>query len=101
MQMIYCTCNVNVLGELIDLVEKCNVHDYQVIDRVIAKNRKGAPRYNTPVWPGYNAILLIQVNEEEKVKEILRTVRGKNAESINDEELITVCTWKIDDYFFD
>ncbi|MDP4281507.1 MAG: hypothetical protein Q8867_05085 [Bacteroidota bacterium] len=101
MQMIYCTCNVNVLTELIDLVEKCNVHDYQVIDRVIAKNRKGAPRFNTSVWPGFNATLLMQVKEEDKVKSILEQVKEKNAGSMNEDELITVCTWHLDDYIFE
>lgn len=101
MKMIYCTCNVSILEELKELLEKCGVSDFQSIEQVTAKNRKGEPRLNTPVWPGFNAILLAQVREEEKVTRIIQAVRDYNKHTINDDELIMICTWKLEEYIFD
>lgn len=50
--MIYCTCNVSVLEQLTELLEKCSIHDFQIIDKVTAKNKKGEPRFNSPVLHG-------------------------------------------------
>ena len=99
--MIYCTCNVSVQEQLTEMLEKCSIHDFQVIDKVTAKNNKGGPRFNNPVWPGYNSSVLMQVSEEDKVKNVMLSNREHNKSVINDEELITVCTWKLEDYFYD
>ncbi len=101
MKMIYCTCNVSVVELLTELLEKCHIRDYQVIEQVTAKNKKGEPRYNTPVWPGFNSSVLMQVSEEEKVKNVLLAIKEYNRQVMNDDELIAVCTWKLEDYFFD
>jgi len=81
-------------------MEEAQVRDFQVIDQVVAKNKIGDPRFNTPVWPGYNSVILAQVREEEKVKELLFKLKEFNRTAYNESELLTVCTWTLDDYFF-
>ena len=99
--MIYCTCNVSILEQLTDLLEKRYIRDFQVFDMVTAKNKKGDPRFNNPVWPGYNSSVLMQVSEEDKIKNVIQSIREHNKSAINDDELITVCTWKLEDYIYD
>ncbi|WP_373835130.1 PG0541 family transporter-associated protein [Bacteroides heparinolyticus] len=101
MKMIYCTCNVSKLDILLKALEELDVSDYQVVEQVIAKNRKGAPRFNTAIWPGYNSVITLQVREEEKVRSLAEKIKKMNAESYNEDELITFCSWTLDDYFFD
>lgn len=99
--MIYCTCDVSILAELTELLEKAGIRNYQVLERVIAKNREGNPRLNTPVWPGYNSSVLMQLSEEEPLKRLMQAVKEYNAAVENKDELITVCAWTITDYIYD
>ena len=98
--MIYCTCNISVLEALLTTIEAIDVKDYQVVDHVIAKNIKGVPRFDTPVWPGYNASVFLQFHDEEKVKRVIQELRTFNKKALNETELITCCSWNIDDYFY-
>ena len=91
MKMIYCTCNVSVIEGLQELLDKCHVQDYQIIDQVIARNEKGEPRFNTPIWPGYNSIALMQVRKDEKVLKAIMANLQNTRSIITDAELITVC----------
>ena len=100
MKMIYCTCNTSVLDALLTKLEAINVKDYQVVDHVIAKSVKGDPRLDTAVWPGYNASVFLQFHEDEKAKEVIRKLRDFNKNAHNESELITCCSWTIDDYFY-
>lgn len=98
---IYCTCNISVLEELKEIAGLLEVHDFQIIDQVIAQSRKGEPRLNTPIWPGYNAVMMLQIQEVEKVKQFISLVKGHNQNSLNEDELITIFTWNIENYIFD
>ncbi len=101
MKMVYCTCNVSVLDKLLELVEENNIREYQVIDRVTAKTKRGQPRFNDPVWPGYNAAVIMQVAEDEKVKQLIENIKSFNHDAFNENELVTVCAWNLEHYFFD
>lgn len=101
MRIIYITCDVTVLEPLLKILDDHQVRSYQVIEQVTARNIKGAPRFNTPVWPGYNSALFIQIREEEKVTALLQRLRDFNKGMINEDELITVCSWTMDEYFFE
>lgn len=101
MKIIYITCDVTVLEPLLKILDDQQVGSYQVIEQVTARNIKGAPRFNTPVWPGYNSAIFIQVREEEKVGHMIQCLKDFNKEMINEDELITVCCWTMDEYFFD
>ena len=101
MKMIYITCNVSFREPLLKMLEKNDVKDYQVIEQLTAKSIKGDPRFNTPVWPGYNSAIFIQFNSDDRAKEIIKELKEFNQNAFNDNELITVCSWTLDDYFFD
>lgn len=101
MKMIYCTCNVAVLEPLLKMLDENNVRDFQVVEQVTAKNKKGDHRFNNPVWPGYNSTVFIQITEDEKAKLVMQKIREFNRNAFNDNELVTACMWTIEDYFFD
>lgn len=101
MKMIYVTCNVSVREPLLKVLEKHNIKDYQVIEQVTAKSIKGDPRFNTAVWPGYNSAIFMQFSDDNRAKEIMQVLKDFNKNAFNDNELITACSWTIDDYFYD
>lgn len=101
MKMIYCTCNVSVLEEVIKILEDSNVRDYQVIEQVTVKNKKGDHRFNNPVWPGYNSAVLMQISEQSKVDQLIGKLKAYNQQVFNDNELVTVCGWSMENYFYD
>lgn len=101
MKMVYCTCNVSILEELVQTLEKSNVRDYQIYDEVRALNKKGDPRLNNAVWPGHNASVIMQISEEEKVKNLAVAIRQLNKKALNNNELITFACWTLEEYFFE
>lgn len=101
MKMIYVTCNVSVREPLLKMLELNDIKDYQVIEQVIAKSVKGDPRFDTAVWPGYNSAVLMQFSNDEQAKEIMKRIREFNEKAFNENELVTACSWTIDDYFYE
>jgi len=101
MKMVYITCNVSVQEPLIKLLENNNIKDYQVVEQVIAKNIKGDPRLNTSVWPGHNTSIFMQFSDDNRAKEIMQLVRDFNQKAFNENELVTACSWSLDDYFYE
>ena len=101
MNIIYCTCNVSIQEQLLEIIEECNIREYQVIDQVKAKTKKANPRFNDPVWPGYNSAIFMQVKEQEKLELLAEKVKKFNANVFNNVELITFCAWPMTYYFFD
>ena len=101
MKMVYITCNVSVREPLISMLEENGVEDYQIIEQVPAKNVRGTPRLNTAVWPGHNSSIFLQFSDDERARQILRLVRDFNKEAYNENELVTACSWTLDDYFYE
>lgn len=101
MKMIYVTCNVSIREPLLKMLELNDIKDYQVIEQVIAKSVKGDPRFDTAVWPGYNSAVLMQFSNDEQAKEIMKRIREFNEKAFNENELVTACSWTIDDYFYE
>ncbi len=97
MKMIYCTCNVSVLNELIEIFEECKINNYQITKEVIGKSVLGDPRMNTAVWPGHNSTLISQVQDDD-AKKLVEKIKKFNDEAYNENENIALSTWKIDDY---
>lgn len=100
-KMVYCTCNVSKLEELMKVLDDEPVESYQVFDEVRAKSVKGDPRLNNAVWPGHNASVMMQISDNDKVRNIARAVREINNSAINDNELITFASWTLEEYFFE
>jgi len=101
MKFVYCTCSVSVSERIVAILEENGVNDYQMADNVIARSVVGNARFNTPVWPGYNVVITMQFSNDERAGEILDILRQFNSTTaFNDDEMLTVCSWKMDDYFF-
>ena len=98
MKIAYCTCDVSILAELTDLLEKLDLCDYQILEKALSKTRAGHPRLNTPVWPGHNAAVLIQMSEERKMQELMEAVNGYNARTEHADERIALCGWQVTDF---
>jgi hypothetical protein len=91
-----------MMDQVIAIIDEHEITGYQVTDKVIARSPKGAPRYDTPVWPGYNVIITIQTNDDEKASELIKKLKTFNKEAAGtDDELLTVCAWGMDSYFID
>ncbi|HPX05258.1 MAG: hypothetical protein JW783_01835 [Bacteroidales bacterium] len=101
MKIIYCTCNVSVIESLLQTLDSCNVRDYQIVEQVTVKNKKGDHRFNNPVWPGFNSAVIMQISDDDKAKSVMAAVKDMNRTAFNDNELVTACMWTMDDYFFD
>ncbi len=101
MKMIYVTCNVSVREPLLKMLEENDIKDYQVIEQVTAKSVKGEPRFNTAVWPGYNSSIFMQFSDDNRAKEVMQLIKDFNKSLFNDNELITACSWTLNDYFYD
>ena len=100
MKMVYITCNISVKAQVTDLLEAQNIRDYQIIDEVTVKNKIGPPRFNNSVWPGYNAALLMQISEPEKIERLMQALRDFNRNAFNKEELVVAATWPMEDYIY-
>jgi hypothetical protein len=101
MKMIYITCNVSIREPLTAMLDENGVSNYQIIEQVPAKNVRGAPRLNTAVWPGHNTSIFMQFSRDEEAGKILKKLKAFNREAYNEDELIEVCMWPLDDYFYD
>lgn len=101
MKLIYCTCNVSVLEPLLKAIEEVGVESYQVVEQLTAKNRIGDDRLNTPVWPGYNSSLIMQITDDHMAEIVMARIRQFNKNAFNTSELVTACMFTMDDYCFD
>ena len=102
MKMVYITCNVSVKERVMGQLEACGVRDFQILDHAEVKNKLGPPRYDTDVWPGFNIVFLMQISDESKVVGLISKLKEFNQkEAFNESELLTVCSWSLDDYFYD
>jgi hypothetical protein len=101
MKMVYVTFNVSVSEPFLKMLQENNIKDYQIIEQVIAKPVKGVPKFNTAVWPGYNSSIFMQFNNDDQAKQIMEKIKEFNQQAFNENELVTACSWTLDDYFFD
>jgi len=99
MKIVYCTFNVSVREPLTKLLEEKNVQEYQLIEEVLARPLKAMPRFNTPVWPGYNSALIMQFRDDQQANNILEVVKEFNRNAYNENEHVTACMWTLDAYF--
>jgi hypothetical protein len=101
MKIVYCSLNISSLDPLIQLLEKEQIKDYQIIEPVKAKNIIGFPRLNSDVWPGYNAVLIMQFSDDKRANHIIQCIKEYNKKVYNENELVCLCAWTLDDYFYD
>ena len=101
MKFLYCTFNISQLERVTDSLEALHIGNYQIINEVPAKSMLGAPRMNTSVWPGHNAVLLSQFASDGDAAKCMEALKKLNEEAENEAGLITACTWEMTDYFFE
>jgi hypothetical protein len=91
-----------MMDQVVSLLEANDVKSYQIADKIIARSLKGAPRFDTAVWPGYNVSITIQISGDEKAANIISLLKEFNKETAGtDDELLTVCTWGMESYIVD
>jgi len=101
MKLIYCTCNVSVLGALVKRIDELGIESYQIIEQVLAKNSKGDSRLNTAVWPGYNSSIVMQIPNHSKATAVMEAIREFNKSAFNDNELVTAALLPMEDFCCD
>ncbi len=93
MKMIYITYNVSVTDEIQKILQELEVENYQIFENILAKTSGSVPRLNTPVWPGMNNSVLIQIQEpsdlQERIQQYNQTIR-------DDSEKIFYYQWEIE-----
>ncbi|HOY37965.1 MAG: hypothetical protein KBB11_01465 [Bacteroidales bacterium] len=100
MKMIYISCNVSTTHIITELLDAAGIDEYQISDDVAARVFTGKHRMNTSVWPGYNNIIFVPLCDD-KADEITNKLRQYNASVQNTDELVSVGSWSLDDYFND
>ncbi len=101
MKMVYANFNISSLPEVQKILDDNGVHDYQIVDHVLGRNRKGHPRLDNAVWPGYNAILFIPFKSDANAAKILAEFKKFNQQVFTNDELITACSWNFEGYLFE
>ncbi len=102
MKFIYCTCNVSMLEKLTSLLELIEVNDYQVTDSTNAKNIMKYTSLQMPLATMNNITIAMQIPDSIKSKMILNIFRNINKENAAEpHKMLAVCSWEIDNYFFD
>lgn len=101
MKMLYINFNISTLPDILKIIKDNAIHDYQIVDKALSVNRKGDPRLDNAVWPGYNAIIFIPCKKNENADLILKLIREHNNNAFTDDEIITACKWDLEDYVYE
>jgi len=101
MRIIYISCNVSLLNDIKELLDKCKVDCYQIVEQAMSVNKIGDPRLNNAVWPGYNSLFFINTNSNQIYKNLISELKQYNKSVDMPDEKITVSSWKTDEYFWD
>lgn len=99
MKLAYLWSNISSLPDVLDIFDELHIDSYQVIEEVKAKSRKGDPRFDTPVWPGYNAIAIAQLDNESLMQSLIKSIEIFNDSCINENELIFYCILDSSSFF--
>jgi predicted lipase len=102
MKFIYCTCDASMLTRLTNLLELIEVNDYQIIDSANAKNIIRGTPFQMDQSTMNNITVTMQIPDSIKSKMILNIFRNINKEnSAEPHKMLKVCSWEMDNYFFD
>jgi len=87
MKILILACDISMADRVTDILLKEKIGSWQAIENIKGKLPGMLPHMDTPVWPGHNALFLVQSTETETEK-ILKACRSLNAESLNHDEII-------------
>ncbi len=96
MKFIYITCNISMVDILWGMIDEMEIKNYQTIDLVTGKSSYAQPRLNTAIWPGYNASILIQEEDDSKSDTLIREIKEMNEKAFNSAEIVAVHSWRLD-----
>lgn len=68
MKLILIFYHVEYDEDLMEILEKAGIRGYSKIERILGKGKGSQPRWDTAVWPGFNNLLMIGI-EQEGVRE--------------------------------
>ena len=74
MKMVILAYNIALDEEIMELMEGAALDFYTKWTKVLGKGRSGGPHLGTPVWPGFNNVLMAAA-EDDKVPPLLDGVR--------------------------
>lgn len=98
--MIYISSNISTLEPIKNILDNNNISSYQIVEQALSKNPIGVPRLNTAVWPGYNCLFFVTCKDNQEADTLINELKEYNKNAFNKSELITVCAWDINEYFF-
>lgn len=101
MRIVYISCNVSILPDIIKILNKVDVDSYQVIDKVNSVQQNGNPRLNTAIWPGYNSVIFVSIDNNDIYNKLIQYLKLHNSDSDLKDEKIMVCSWQTDDFFWE
>ncbi|MDD2634000.1 MAG: hypothetical protein PHW82_00710 [Bacteroidales bacterium] len=101
MRMIYISCNVSMLNEIVSLLKKHKAKSYQIVEQASSMNKVGNPRLNNAVWPGYNSLIFINLETEKTYNSLITELKNYNKKVTMPDEKITVSAWKTDEFFWE
>lgn len=81
------SCDISYLDDMLQHISKLGLSNYLIIDRVLGKSPQGEPRLDSSIWPGYNAMIIIQVTEDE-AEQLKTLILRINQESLTDLEYV-------------
>lgn len=96
MTMIYFTCNVTALEELQELLNRSEISNFQVFPETLFSSSTEEPRMNSSVWPGHNASVLAQENDNAKVSQLRDLLNHYNADLPHHTEDISAYIWEVE-----
>lgn len=96
MKMVYISCNISSLDSVLEMIKKEKISSYQIIEEASGVFPKGEPRLNTAVWPGLNSIVFATCSETQ-CKNLKQEISIFNQKVFNDNELVYINSWSIDD----
>ncbi|PIE84523.1 MAG: hypothetical protein CSA07_02090 [Bacteroidia bacterium] len=98
--MVYVTCNVTVTTAVQRMCEELGIKSYQMVNHVLAKNRRGDHRFDNGVWPGYNAIILLQLADPALYDRLMARLASHNEQADNPNERLTVASWDLEHFLY-
>jgi len=96
MKMMNITCNISSMAQFMQMIEAEQIRFYQIMEETTGLLPKGEPRLNTPVWPGINSSVFLTCTETQCLN-LKKHIADFNRKAYNDNELIFVNSWSIDE----
>lgn len=90
MKILYIACNVVARSDIEKILEELNITRYDLVPQVLFYSAKISPRLDTAIWPGYNVSFLVFEKDNEKVQQLILTIRKYNEQCPYEEEKVEI-----------